>query len=308
MAQRLGPALHPAGEGIVPSGLELTMNKHRLIVVEGMPGSGKTSMARYIREQLEAAQVPNALFVESDLNHPAEYEGVAWFTRSDYTAFLDCHPTHRALIGAYSWSTGEDCFVSFGKLEQAHRAEVPPDLIGELAQHTLWVAPTVELYCRLRLERWKAFSSAASLDSLTYIFECCLIQNPMAALMIRHNAPDAVILEHIRSLLDATAPLHPLIIYLYPQDTRAAWDRITAGRPAQWINDMIAYSDRGQWNPAHQLSGYESVVAVHEQRKQIEMRFLQERPDQALLIDVTDRDWDRCKNEVATFLSAKMGI
>jgi hypothetical protein len=209
-------------------GLKRKVKAHRLIVVEGMPRSGKTRMARYIQELLEAAQLPNALFVESNLDHPAEYAGVAWFTRSDYTAFLDCHSMHHTLIGAYSWSTGEDCFVSFGKLEQAHRAEVPLELISELAQHTLWQAPTAELYCRLRLERWKAFSSAACQDSTTYIFDCCLIQNPMAALMIRHNAPDAVILEHIRSLLDATALLHPLIIYLYPRDTRVAWDRIMA--------------------------------------------------------------------------------
>jgi thymidylate kinase len=49
----------------------------KLIVVEGIPGSGKTTTANFIKELLDERNISNQLFLEGDLNHPADFESVA---------------------------------------------------------------------------------------------------------------------------------------------------------------------------------------------------------------------------------------
>jgi len=46
------------------------MNNTKLILVEGLPGSGKTSTARYVKQLLDEQNIANRLFLEGDLEHP----------------------------------------------------------------------------------------------------------------------------------------------------------------------------------------------------------------------------------------------
>jgi hypothetical protein len=284
------------------------MSRSRLIVVEGIPGSGKTTMARFVKNLLDDVRVANELFVEDNLDHPAEYESVAWFPRDEYEHFLEHHAANRSLLAKYSWFRGEDCFIAYGKLDKAHRQEIPAELSGELAQCDVWAVPTPDLFCRLKMDRWKTFAETARQGKQTYILECCLIQNPLAVLMIRHNMSESYTLAYVRSVLELVEALDPLILYLWPRDTWKAWERITRERPEEWINAMIDYLERGQWSHANQLSGYESVVAFHDLRKEIEMRFLQELDGQALLVEMSDYDWDRCQREIAQYVRERLGI
>ncbi|WP_018753592.1 hypothetical protein [Paenibacillus sanguinis] len=50
----------------------------RLILVEGLPGSGKTMTAQMIHQLYEETGWPSRLFLEGNGEHPADYEGVAY--------------------------------------------------------------------------------------------------------------------------------------------------------------------------------------------------------------------------------------
>jgi tRNA uridine 5-carbamoylmethylation protein Kti12 len=78
------------------------MNHSRLILVEGIPGSGKTSTANFIQKWLDEHGFANRLFLEGDLDHPADYESVAYFSRPEYAQFLIDHEASRLQLEGFS--------------------------------------------------------------------------------------------------------------------------------------------------------------------------------------------------------------
>ena len=165
------------------------MNHSRLILVEGIPGSGKTSTATFIQKWLDERGFANRLFLEGDLDHPADYELVAYFSRPEYEQFLIVNETSRLQLEEFSSFNGGDCFVAYRKLEQAHREDLPEGLIDDLARRDVYEIQHPDTYYRLTLERWKAFTEAALQAETTCVFECCFLQNPLTMLLAKYNAP-----------------------------------------------------------------------------------------------------------------------
>lgn len=60
----------------------------KLILVEGLPGSGKSTTAGMIYKILKKQKVTAELFMEGNLDHPADYEGVAYFTENEFEDLL----------------------------------------------------------------------------------------------------------------------------------------------------------------------------------------------------------------------------
>ena len=150
-------------------------NRCKLILVEGIPGSGKTSTARFIQGLLDEAQVPNALYLEGDLDHPADYEGIAWMPGQELEAYLQQSGLRRAMIEPYAWVEGEDGFIAYRKLERNHQEAVPQEMIHFLAQHDVYEVSTADQYCRLAerpnppirksRRRWLTFLIAGSSET-----------------------------------------------------------------------------------------------------------------------------------------------
>ena len=55
----------------------------QLILVEGIPGSGKTTMAEFVDRWLERNGLRSRLYTEGNLDHPADYKEHAWFTQAE---------------------------------------------------------------------------------------------------------------------------------------------------------------------------------------------------------------------------------
>jgi hypothetical protein len=50
----------------------------KLIPVEGVPGTGNTVVASTVHQWLDRNSTPNRLYREGNLDHPADYESVAY--------------------------------------------------------------------------------------------------------------------------------------------------------------------------------------------------------------------------------------
>jgi thymidylate kinase len=59
----------------------------KLILVEGLPGSGKSTTATITNEILKDLNIDTKLFLEGNAEHPADYEGGSFFTK---TEFAEC--------------------------------------------------------------------------------------------------------------------------------------------------------------------------------------------------------------------------
>lgn len=282
------------------------MRASRLILVEGVPGSGKTTLAANIRAYLDARAFPSRLYSEGDLDHPADFESVAYFSCANYDALISRYAEYRDLLAEQTASRGDDRFVAYRKLERAHGQAIPADLIDELARHDVYETPEPETYCRLALERWQDFAAQAAESSQITIMECCFLQNPLTVLLGKHNVSVETAARHIRAMSDTARSLRPLLIYLWQRDTRATLERVAKERPQAWLDFLVGYFTGQGWGKAAGLKGFDGVVAFYEMRKAVELDLLRDLPLSSLVVDNSALDWAASQGQVMAFLDGAL--
>ncbi len=245
------------------------MRRCNLILIEGVPGSGKTTLAAAIAGQLTAAGVPTRLVLEGDLNHPADYEMVAHYNALDFADLLRRFPEASGVLARHVEIQGDDRFVAYRRLAQ-QGAGLDDAVLAELAQHDVYETPSPETYGRLAIQRWERFVAEVQ-GGPVVILESCFLQNPLTVLLAKHNLAPAPAVAHLQRLAAAVRPLDPLLVYLWQPDTRATLEHAAAERPADWLNFVIGYVTGQAWGRATGQAGFDGMVAFYEMRKTLEL-------------------------------------
>lgn len=60
----------------------------KLIIVEGLPGFGKSTTANIIYDILTGNNINAELFLEGNLDYPADYDGVSCFNKNELERLL----------------------------------------------------------------------------------------------------------------------------------------------------------------------------------------------------------------------------
>lgn len=166
--------------------------------------------------------------------------------------------------------------------------------LDDLATHDIYELPE-PTYRRLALQRWQAFGKQASAEPDIWVLECCLLQNPITTLLVKHNCDEWVIREHIGAVIEAVSALDPIVVHLYQDDIRAALDRVIAQRPTDWCDFFVSYHTQQEYGLAHQLHGIEGTVQALAARQRLEEKLLMQLPVAAMRID-TSAGWDDAKS------------
>lgn len=268
------------------------MTQSRLIVLEGVAGSGKSTLARYIGDLFEARGAAHHVIVEGDLDNPADYESVAWLSKPAYADVLDRHPLDAGLIQSCAEPHDGGFLVPYGVLRNAGLASA--SALDDLSGQDIYELPE-PTFRRLALQRWQAFGKRASAKPDVWVLDCCLLQNPITTLLMKHNCHERVIREHIQAATEAVSALEPVVVHLHQDDIRATLDRVIAERPTAWRDFFISYHTQQEYGRAHQLHGIEGTVRALTARQRLEEELLRQMPVTAVQIDISG-GWDDAKH------------
>jgi hypothetical protein len=270
------------------------------VIVEGIPGSGKTSTARFAAGRLARRGVPTRLHLEGDLDHPADYESTACLGAGAYTALRAAFPAWGAELDRLAFRRGEEVLLSYRRLDAP-----PAGLFAALASKDVYELPLAD-WQRVTLARWEEFSRAAAQGDDAYVFECCLLQNLLTTPLARFDQPEAQAAAHVLRAAGAISALRPALIYLDPPSVRAALEKAAAERPREWFDFVSAYTCGQAWGAARGLSGFEGLVRFYETRRALEKSLI---PALAALgfdvlwLDNAGLDWDADHARVDAFLT-----
>jgi len=277
--------------------------KSKLILFEGIPGSGKTTAAINLQSYLERNQVPSSFWREGDFDHPADFEGIACLTKAEYQDLILRYPELIDLFHEYTSIRGNDYLLKYRKMQHLHPQEIDQSLVDDLSRLDVYDGLPVKAYCRLALERWQAFcQDAMSFDEVT-LLECCFLQNPLTVLLARHDTDPQFARRQVEKITEIIRVLNPLVIYLQPQNVTHALQHVRGERPKEWVDFVICYLTEQAYGQTHNLKGYEGVIQFYEMRQKVELGILRRLPLQQLIIEHSGGEWERCGSEMINFIS-----
>lgn len=241
----------------------------RLFIVEGLPGSGKSTAAKLVYELLVEKGIEAELYSEGNLDHPADYDGVAYFDEKDFRLLEESHPESKAVLNEIKIKHDTGYLIPYMKAVKEQKISFEDDIFNVIIKNDIYELP-LEQHTRLILDRWSNFVDSRIVKDGVAVFECCFIQNPVTVSMIRSNAAKAFTLNYTNSLAEIIKPLKPVLIYIDQRDIRSSFCKVIPERPKQWLEGFTNYYTNQGYGLAMDLKGLEGVMQVLEARNALE--------------------------------------
>jgi adenylate kinase family enzyme len=283
---------------VVPIKGEMVMENKKLIIIEGLPGSGKSTTAELTRDILQENQISTQLFLEGNLDHPADYQTVSYFSAEEFASLIEQYVNYRNLLIKHAEAKNAGFIIPRFKLRQdLGEVKLPEALQKQLWKHDIYELP-MEKHIELITAKWQKFCEQAMKGEDTYIFECCFIQNPVTIGMIKYGASDELVIEYVSRLADIIQPLNPTLIYVEQNDLRKSFEKAVQERPKEWSTGFIDYYNNQGYGKEHGAEGQEGTLAVLEARSVLESKIFDALNIQKFKVDNSAFDFNGHKQRI----------
>lgn len=261
------------------------MHHPSLILVEGLPGTGKTTRAAHVADFLRAEGQSVVLYQEGDLQ-PCDHQ---WISRMSPETFAAARVQ---LEHAWIGSPQSESWEAIANRIQMHSEDEEGEILTaytrlSFADRDLWDAMqpfrdaeihdgrvSPQRYRDIYLHRWQEFGASASADTIT-IMECAFLQCHVTELLGYHGANATDILDFLDQLLEPVRHLRPSVHYISAEDYPSCIRATAATRPG-WLDSVIAWVESSPYGRAHRLAGFDGAMAFFTHRAAIEQRALTE--------------------------------
>lgn len=258
----------------------------KLIIVEGLPCSGKSTTAKHIAEQL------GYTFVDEGIGyHPADYEFHAFLTDPDIEKFTS---DEREQISLHSEKKSGGNIVNLGAFSG--------ELFEKLLQYKVYDFLPWETERPVMLDKWREFVQNCSCG---YVFNCVFLQNPMCETMMRFGFDKTVSAEYISEICEIIKPLSPVVVYLKNSSVYDSVKKASAERGDEWLNAVIDYHCNGEYGKSQGLSGFDGYISALEERQRRELDILSKLDIDKIIIDDAQNDWTMAYTEIISELRGK---
>lgn len=242
----------------------------KLVLVEGLPGSGKSTTAEMANDILNEWNVDTKLFLEGNVEHPADYEGGSYFSNTEFDQLLEHYSELKPILLKHALERCDGFVLPQYQLKQDLDDSMVPDSFWE----HIWNQDIYELPLEKNIElisdKWKRFVEQALAGNHTYIFECCFIQNPVTIGMIKYGASQDVVMNYVTELADIIEPLNPLLLYVEQQDLSRSFKKAVQERTKEWSAGFMEYYNTQGYGKMNGAEGIDGTIEVLEARYQLE--------------------------------------
>lgn len=260
----------------------------RLVLVEGLPGSGKTTLASKIADDLKSQGHQVALYLEGDMQ-PCDLQWISRMAPADYEAAVaHLHRKWQESPQGESWqdissrlqthSTAEDGHIltAYTKLDFADVElwdALDPFRNGEVHDHRVNTSQYREIYLR----RWQRFGEMYRDNAQVVIFECAFLQSHVTELLAFHEAGADEIVSFLAELIEPVRHLQPELHYIQALDYSRRIREAAATR-GDWLQQLIAYVSESPYGTSHNLGGFDGAMKFFDERMRIERIAMQQLP------------------------------
>ncbi|WP_076262892.1 hypothetical protein [Intrasporangium flavum] len=244
-----------------------------LVMVEGLPGTGKSTTAAGIGAWLAGRGVPVEQWPEGRTDHPVDLEQVAVLTNEDVVQLLAELPSAADAFIRTAERAGDAWLVRLGR-----HPELPADLVERLRRHDCYDGDvTPELHARVLSDSWRQYGDRGP-RAAVQVWEGVLLHNPVGAFVARFDEPVSVLEAYVRGLVSSVSGHAPALVYL----------------------------DAG--DPAEGRAGVDDHVEAMRHRREIELDLLPHLALPTLVVRTDTGSWDEHTDRIRTFVGGHLGL
>lgn len=265
------------------------MPKSNLYIIEGLPCSGKSLTSKYVSDVLKS-HGKNVIYVDEGTgNHPADYEFHSFISKKSLSEFSE---QEQKIILGCSEQKCDGYIVALSALSG--------ELFEKALKYKIYDFLDWNTEKNIMLEKWREFSKSGT-DSI-YVFNCCLLQNPMCETMMRFGFDIQTSKEYIMKICDIIKPLNPSVIYLANSNIEQSIRKAVPERGMEWLNNVIEYHINGGYGKSKELKGFDGYISCLEERQKRELQILDNLPVHSLVIKNAQADWNHSYDKIQDFI------
>ena len=273
----------------------------KLLLVEGLPSTGKTTIAQIIKSILDEENINNEIYLEGNLDHPADYDRVAYFSKEEYIYFLEGNRKYQDLIEKITEAKEEGYFIRYSKQKKKLADKFPDELFKKIYQRDIYELP-LELNKKLILNKWQRFADKAKKEDKVYIFECVFIQNPITVSIISENEPKEYAFNYVMDLLNIVEELNPKLFYLQQDNIEESFQKVINERPEWWLDFFIDYYNKREFGKANNFQGLEGTFKGLKKIDEIQLELFHKLNMEKYIINNSHYDEDKIKSKLKNLL------
>lgn len=261
----------------------------KLILVEGLCGTGKSTLAERLHRYLVQQGVFSGFYDEGAEGHPVSLNGHAFFQEEEFKELLERYPNTANVICSRAMKDGCNYLLPYRGIKEFSQ---PDSLYAELKSRELcWtdspIATLPEFTYSIQ-RQWARFAELASTSEKVYVLEAVFLQHQIHDLLRHYQAIDHQIKQHIHGITDQIAAMHPLLIYLTQPSVR---------EQQVWISSIRS--------KPHFAA--EKNIRFMENRKRIELSLLGTLPFPTYIIENVNLDWEDVFRKMVGVIGQNIG-
>ena len=272
---------------------------NRVILLEGLPGTGKTANSYRLFEQLARNGRDVRWVHEVSQPHPTLFFTEACLTKEEYRLFTEKYPEAAGLLGSIAEVRAATVGIDYLTAARRMPGQENAAWYRELLQYDAMAFP-LERYEPAALEKWEAFVNAALRNDTVFILDSAIFQYQIFTFLL-NGADYQRLAKFVRGVMKMLRPLRPALIYLYREKTE---DSIAFIEKQRGMKDLESIWERDRERPYYR-NKQQDVTAYFDFLKDYAdcaARLYGESGCDKLSIEITAQAWDAYEAEMLRFL------
>lgn len=264
----------------------------KLIMVEGLPGAGKTTVAEQVMKELKG-QKRKVMYFDEKSTHPVDLSWQAFLTKDEYHGFvaecLNIWMNSKQTISDDELirRIEEQTRIDNGFVAIAYRNIDFPDDSYETVRKRLVLKMirqgrvSFEQFRQINVGRWNAFAQDMMLEDKTVVFDASLLQNNLFEILCSYELKDEQIIDYIMELANTVTFLVPKIMYVMCPDVEKLVNRlqrkyqIEDEKEFNWFAHMEDWVSNTVFAKKHGYTGKHGIIAFLEEKQRLDYKVLE---------------------------------
>lgn len=256
---------------------------NRLILIEGLPGTGKTAISQWLCDLLRKKGESVVLLIEDDESIPSNFRDIAGIPKNIFNSSFADSP---AISSSVLKQTEHYVYLNINKCYKEMQDDIRRWDIGDECNTSL----SLQDYIMCTLEWWYDWAQNHTGKPIT-IMDSAFMQNPINEMIFR-KATNPEIKPYISAIAELLAPLSPLCIYLRRNSAAESIEYAKAAKGPKWSEAV---------DQALQQSG---CTDLFQRRFELEYELLSAM--QHFVCEIQGGDWSEAKIKIQNHFAKQL--